>query len=243
MTTTPPSSPRDRERIRAALATYLVLGPQDTAPRGRTVPDVVRAALSAGVTFLQLRVKPGDAGDVLALARAVSALLPDGEPGVSRPYLVIDDRVDVAWAARREGLKVDGVHVGQSDLPVGHVRALLGEDAVIGLSTGDVAEARAAAALSDTVDYVGIGPIHDTVSKSDAPDGVGTAAFADVAAAARPLPGVAIGGVTPQDAPAVAAGGGAGLCVISYVCRADDPEAAVRALADAWRAASPSSRA
>ena len=228
---------RDRERIRAALSTYLVLGPQDVEPQGRTVLDTVRAALDGGVTFLQLRAKPADAGEVLSLARRISSLLPYGEPGIDRPYFVIDDRVDVAWAARAEGLPVDGVHVGQSDLPVRHVRALLGDDAVIGLSTGTVEEAAAAAPLADIIDYVGIGPLHDTVSKSDAPDGLGTERFAAVAQAAQPLPNCAIGGVTPDDAHDVAHGHGDGLCVISYICRSADVTEATRQLRSAWLSA------
>lgn len=225
---------RDRERIRRAMTAYFVLGPQDVEPQGRTVLDAVEQALAGGITFLQLRAKPGDAGDILELARQISAVLPAGEPGVDRPYFVIDDRVDVAWAARREGLPVDGVHVGQTDLPVRHVRALLGKDAVIGLSTGSVAEAEAAAPLADVIDYVGIGPYHDTISKADAPDGLGAERFRAVAQAARPLPNCAIGGVTPADAPQIAANGGDGLCVISFICRAPSIEQAARDLRSAW---------
>lgn len=233
-TTAGAKGPRDRERIRRAMAAYFVLGPQDVAPLGRTVLESVRQALAGGITFLQLRAKPGDAGDVLELARRISDILPQGEPGIDRPYFVIDDRVDVAWAARREGLPVDGVHVGQSDLPVRHVRALLGDDAVIGLSTGSVAEAQAAAPLAHIVDYVGIGPYHDTISKADAPDGLGARRFAAVAQAARPLPNCAIGGVTPADAREVAENGGDGLCVISFICRAPSVESAARELRAAW---------
>jgi len=228
---------RDRERIRRAMTAYFVLGPQDVEPLGRTVTDAVREALDGGITFLQLRAKPADAGDVLQLAREVCALLPQGEPGVDRPYLVIDDRVDVAWAARHEGLPVDGVHVGQTDLPVEHVRALLGEDAIIGLSTGSVQEATKAAQLAEYVDYVGIGPYHNTVSKADAPDGLGAERFEAVADAARPLPNCAIGGVTPADAPEIAAHHGDGLCVISYICRSASIREGARSLREAWEAA------
>lgn len=221
------------EGIRAHLATYFVVGPQDVAPLGRDLVETIREAIAGGVTFLQLRAKPAGAREILELSRAINPLLA-ALPERERPLFVIDDRVDVAAAAQREGLLVDGVHVGQSDLPVEHAAQLLAPGSVIGLSAATDETVRALDAQQ--ADYLGVGAYHDTISKADAGGGLGADRFAELTRiAVRPV--VAIGGITPADAESVARAGGAGLCVISDIARAADVRAAAATLATAWKRA------
>lgn len=248
------TSLRTPEVLRDALRLYLVLGPDDTA--GRPVPQVVGAALDGGATMIQIRGKGLDADSLLRLIAAVQPVLAARSP---RPPLIVDDRVDVVLTARGQGLGVDGVHLGQGDAAPAHARALLGPDVVIGLSTcpdglhvdeSEQPEARrreivaasmagARAADPGLVDYLGIGPLHVTSSKADAPQvGLGIDGFRQVREQS-PLPAVAIGGVTGADAGGVRACGGAGLSVISAVAGAEDPQRAARLLRSSWQGALP----
>ena len=172
-------------------------------PRG--VPAVVRAAVAGGVTAVQVRAK--DASDRERLA-------------------LVDDAVDVALLAG-----ADGVHLGQSDLPVPEVRALGGPDLLIGLSVSSVEEVRAAAGVA--VDYLGVGPVWATSTKPLAAPPLGPAGTAEVVAAAG-VPCVAIGGVGAATVGQLRGRGLAGFCVVSALCAADDPEAAARDLRARW---------
>lgn len=200
---------------------YLVTDAALCAPR--SVPEVVAAAVAGGVTAVQVRSKGSGDRDLLALVRAVLAVLED-RPDVA---VVVDDAVDVALAAG-----ADGVHVGQSDLPPTEVRTLMGPGAHVGLSLGSVAELDAALALPrGTVDLLGLGPVWPTATK-DATVGIGLEVVADLAARARAagLVTAAIGGIDATRAPSVRAAGVDGVCVVSAVCAAPDPAAAARAL-------------
>ena len=201
---------------------YLVT---DTAlSRPRPVADVVRAAVAGGVTTVQVRDKTASRRGLLELTRTVQAALAD-RPDVA---LWVNDAVDVALLAG-----VDGVHLGQDDLPPAEVRALLGPGRLLGFSVSSVAELDVARALpAGTVDVVGIGPVWTTPTKPDAgsalgPDGV--RALADAARDAG-FTTVAIGGIDASRAPEVAATGVDGVCVVSAVCTAPDPAAAAREL-------------
>ncbi len=210
---------------------YLVLDTDVCAAAGHRTAEVAAAAVRAGVRTVQLRAKRAGVRDQVALAVAVADALRDAPPAV----LLVDDRADVALAARSRGARVDGVHVGQHDLEVSDARALLGPDAVIGVSVGrpDLLSAAAGA------DYVGSGPVRLTPTKPEAgpalgPDGV--RAVADATA----LPVVAIGGITTADTAALRAAGAHAVAVVSAVCAAADPGRAAAALVDAWaRAAVP----
>lgn len=212
------------------LSTYLVA---DLATIGDRDPvDVVRRAVDGGATIVQIR------GKDVPTARLLDVLVACAEAIGSRAALVVDDRVDVFLAARAAGAAVDGVHVGQSDLPVAAVRALVGPDAIVGLSAGTPDELEAVRGLpAGTVDYLGVGAVRATPTKPDHPDPLGWEGVARVVGAAGGLPCVAIGGVGPGDAASARAAGAAGLAVVRAICRADDPAQAAGALADEWRRA------
>lgn len=180
---------------------------------GRTLVDVAAAAVRGGVTMVQLREKTATTREFLEEARALKALLdPLGIP------LVINDRVDIALA-----IDAAGVHVGQKDMPVGLVRAMMGPDKIIGLSiTNDEQLARPDAALPD---YLGMGPLYAQSTKADASTPLGVEGFRRLRAGTG-KPVVAIGGLKAENSARVLAAGADGLAVVSAIVGAPDVEAA-----------------
>ncbi len=213
--------------VKPDLSVYLVTDSAQAAGCGRDVVATVAAAVAGGVTAVQVREKDASAREFLQLVLAVDAVLPE------RVALFVNDRVDVFLAARAAGARPAGVHVGQSDLPVAAVRAMAGDDALIGLSAATPEELRAAVRDPARVDYVGIGALHATRTKADAPPALGHDGFGALAPAV-PLPVVAIGGVTVADMPLLRAAGAAGGAIVSGICAAADPRAAAEAYARAW---------
>jgi len=200
--------------------TYLVT--QASLSEGRSTPEIVRGAIDGGVDAVQLREKDASARSRYELGLELRELTADA--GVD---LIVNDRVDVA-----DAIDADGVHVGQSDLPVAVARDLLGPDAIVGCSTSTVAEAREAE--REGADYLGVGAVYGTSSKdvADAEDGIGPErieAIADIVS----IPIVGIGGITAKNAGPVVEAGAAGVAVISAVTTAPDPAAATEALAAA----------
>ncbi|WP_309129114.1 bifunctional hydroxymethylpyrimidine kinase/phosphomethylpyrimidine kinase [Microbacterium sp.] len=210
----------------ADLSLYLVT---DTALCGaRGVVRTVREAVDGGVTTVQLREKHTTEAETVDLLLALSQAI-DG-----RATLVVNDRIDAAVEARRRGARVDGVHLGQSDASVERARALLGGDALIGLTANTPEHLDAVRALPPgTVDYVGIGVIRPTATKPDHPPALGIDGFAALAASA-PVPAVAIGGVGIDHVVALRDAGAAGIAVVSALCSAVDPRAEAGAFRRAW---------
>ena len=200
-----------------AWRTYLVT--DDAHSAGRETPAVVEAALEGGVDVVQLREKTMDARTRYRVGRTVRSLT--AEAGVP---LVVNDRVDLAAA-----IDADGVHLGQTDLPVEVARDQLGSDAIVGVSAATVAEARAAADAG--ADYLGVGAVYGTNSKdvADDRDGVGPERIRSITEAVD-VPVVGIGGITAENAAPVVEAGANGVAVISAITAADDPEAATAAL-------------
>lgn len=213
---------------------YLVADAPSTA--GRPLADIVQAAVAGGIATVQLRCKDmGAAGflqEVAACARHTSG----------RAVLLVNDRVDVYLAARAAGIDVQGVHIGQSDLPAPLVRKLIGKEAVLGLSAATPDQVAVANRLNaenpGTIDYLGVGAVHATPTKKDAPEPLGHAGLARVVAASE-LPCVAIGGLDAADVPGVKAAGAAGMAVVRAICGAGDPYAATEELIDLWEGTTP----
>ena len=222
------------------LSVYLDTDPALCGARG--VPAVVAAAVAGGATAVQIRDKHASAADLLATVLAAASVIDAhaaGHPTAPRPALLVDDRVDVVLAVLARNARVDGVHVGQSDVPADLVRRMLDAASpdrrlVLGLTANAPEHVEAVRALPDgTVDYLGVGVIRPTSTKPDHPAALGHDGFG-IIAGLSPVPCVAIGGVDVDDVAAVAAAGGAGTAVVSAVCAAEDPEAAARQLAEAW---------
>ena len=179
----------------------------------RSLLDVVGAAVQGGATMVQLREKTAPTRAFLEEARALKALLaPLGVP------LIINDRVDIALA-----VEADGVHVGQTDMPVEMVRALLGPRAIIGLSITNHAQINSPdAALPD---YLGLGPLYLQQTKPNAATPLGVEGFRTLRAATS-KPVVAIGGLKADNSAPVLAAGADGLAVVSAIVGAPDVRAA-----------------
>ena len=146
------------------ISAYLVVGPENTLER--PVGSIVEAAIIGGFTTIQIRSKVATARELIDLVKQSAAIIERLNPNVT---LLVDDRLDVVLAARSMGVKVDGIHVGQSDIPVDVCRKFLGADSIIGLSarTTDLIDYVETADVSD-IDYFGAGPLHETPTKPDA---------------------------------------------------------------------------
>ena len=184
--------------------------------------DLARLVAKGGATLVQLRDKRREARDMIDEARAIKkALAPFKVP------FVVNDRVDVALAAR-----ADGVHLGPDDMAAEDARALLGPNAIIGLSIKTVDEA--ATAPVEFIDYAGVGGVYATLSKEQKSAPIGTEGFARVANALRSraptLPVAGIAGIDASNAAAVIAAGADGVAVISALSVVADPAGAAREL-------------
>jgi thiamine-phosphate pyrophosphorylase len=170
-----------------------------------------------------VRAKDATTAELLELVLAVAEAVHGARPATR---VLVDDRADVAAAARTRGAAVHGVHLGQDDLPVADARALLGPEAVIGLTTGTLALVRAAEDLREQLDYLGAGPFRRTPTKDSGREPLGVEGYRPLVAASS-LPIVAIGDVTPADAPALAGTGVAGVAIVRALMGAPDPAAVV----------------
>jgi thiamine-phosphate pyrophosphorylase len=140
--------------------------------------------------------------------------------------LIIIDRIDIALA-----LGADGVHLGQDDLPVEAARALLGPDAIIGLSTHNMQQAEKALKLP--ANYIALGPIFTTGTKSNPDPEVGLSRLQQISKVLDGIPLVAIGGITPKNATDVIASGADSVAQISFLL--SDPAAITYRLSDLLR--------
>ena len=189
---------------------------------GRTSEAIAGAAIAAGIGIVQVREKEGSARRALEIALALRAAT--REHGA---LLLVNDRLDLALAA-----DADGVHLGQDDLPVAAARAILGPDALIGLSITDPSQLVAPDVRE--ADYLGVGAVFPTASKADARY-TGLELLA-AARAAVDLPIVAIGGITEENAATAIRAGADVLAVISAIAAAPEPGPAARRLLD-WSSA------
>ena len=187
---------------------------------GRSLEEVASALLGAGVRILQYREKEMDGGEMLEQCRLLRRLTRDASA-----CLIIDDHVDIALLCG-----ADGVHVGQTDIPVPDVRALVGPDMIIGLSTHSPDQARAAAAAG--ADYIGVGPIFATRTKRNVCAPV-TLDYLDWVAGNISLPFVAIGGIKEHNIAEVARHGAKCCALVSELVGA--PDIAARVDAPAFR--------
>ena len=179
---------------------------------GRTLVDVVKESLDGGVTMIQLREKSLDEGKFLEEAKELQALCRERHV----PFIV-NDNVDIAKA-----MDADGVHVGQDDMEALDVRAKLGPDKIIGVSAHTVEEALLAE--KQGADYLGVGAVFPTSSKSD----VGEMSYETLKAICKAvsIPVVAIGGISGENVGKLAGSGICGVAVISAIYAAKDVKAA-----------------
>jgi thiamine-phosphate pyrophosphorylase len=203
----------DRRARLAAARLYLVCG---AYPDGSELPALLRGAIAGGVDVVQLREKHLPDEELASVTSAARALC----EGLGA-LLIVNDR---PWVAREAG--ADGVHVGQEDIAAAAVRELVGPDLLIGLSTHSPAQIDAVDA--SVVDYIGVGPIHETPTKPGrAAVGVELVRYAAAHAA---VPFFPIGGLHAGNLAQVLDAGATSVCVLRAIAAAEDPERAARTL-------------
>ena len=184
---------------------------------GWTPIDLARAFLDGGATLIQLRAKQ--------LSSAVFLDLTDAAVRLAHPYhadIIVNDRADIALMSAAAG-----VHVGQDDLPPSAARRLLGEGALVGLSTHSIAQVERA--LREPISYVAVGPVFGTRSKDTGYSAVGLELVKSAAQLTGPLPIVAIGGITLENAGSVIEAGATSVAVISDLLVGNDPRGRTQA--------------
>jgi len=178
--------------------------------RNRSMLEIVRAAVQGGVTCVQLREKECSTLDFIEQAFTIKDFLKSrGVP------LIINDRVDVALA-----IEADGVHLGQTDMPLEIAKKIVGDSMIIGISAESLADALEAE--KGGADYLGVSPIYATPTKTDTAPPLGLEGLRAIRAAVN-IPLVAIGGINRDNSAAVIQNGGDGLAVVSAIVTADDP--------------------
>ncbi len=203
--------------MRCTRETMLLYAVTDRAWTGeKCLYDQVEEALKGGVTCVQLREKELDEEAFLQEAKHIQALC--------RRYgvpLIINDKVSVAL-----GCKADGIHVGQEDMAAGDVRRLVGEDMILGVSVHTVEEAKAAASWG--ADYLGVGAVFPTLTKTD----VGRMPMDTLKAICSvvEIPVVAIGGINQDTIMELAGSGVDGVALVSAIFSAPDIQARCRML-------------
>ena len=182
----------------------------------QTLYQQVEAALKGGATCVQLREKELDEAAFLQEAKELCAL--------GRRYgvpFIVNDNVDVAQACG-----ADGVHVGQEDMKAGEVRRRVGEDMILGVSVHTVEEARRA--VRDGADYLGLGAVFPTSTKTDA-DQMSNETLRDICGAVE-IPVVAIGGLNRDNILRLSGSGVDGVALVSAIFSVEDIEGTCREL-------------
>lgn len=201
---------------------YLVVG-RDFAC-GRELPELVAEAVAGGVTMVQLREKEAPHREFVEMARALKqTLAPLGIP------LIINDSVEVARI-----VGADGIHLGQSDVPVAEARHILGANTWVGLSVETRQQAQQAELLD--VDYLGVSPVFASASKTDTGTPWGLDGLTWLRKQTRHLL-IGIGGITVGNASDVIRAGAHGVAVISAICSAASPRSAAACLSKIVRSA------
>ena len=212
------------ESVQLADRLRLTVITDEALARPRALSDVVREALTAGAPTIQLRLKGATARELLEAAHTLLPIVRS-----AGALFIVNDRLDVALAAG-----ADGVHLGPDDPPVMDARAVAAD------TLGVVAEAFVVGYSADTTDgatraeaegadYLGVGAVYATANKSDAGEVIGLEGLRRVVKAVS-IPVVAIGGITPERARAVAETGACGSAIIGAVMGSPEPAEAVRAL-------------
>ncbi len=200
---------------------YVIVDPEHT--NGRNVVDVARAALKGGAASIQYRDKVHTIGEQLPVAHELRDLCEQYNAS-----FLVNDSASLATSSGAHGL-----HLGQKDLPIYEARRILYSSQFIGKSSALLEEAQTA--LSEGVDYVGVGAIFHTDTKTKIRfAGIETLRIARQFVTDIPL--VAIGGINLDNLDAVLNAGADGICVISSVCMADDPEQAAAELVERIKA-------
>lgn len=181
--------------------------------------EIIESALRGGVSAVQLREKELSGKEFWQSAMEVK--------GICRQYkvpLIINDRLDIALA-----VDADGLHLGQSDIPLEIARKVLGTEKIIGISVSNIEQTREA--LKHAPDYLGVGTVYPTPTKTDTEPPLGLTGLREIRRITA-LPIVAIGGIKLDNCESIVDAGADGLAVVSGIMAADEPESAARQFRD-----------
>ncbi|MGI9537242.1 MAG: thiamine phosphate synthase [Desulfocapsaceae bacterium] len=185
--------------------------------QGRSTKEIVEASVVGGVTCVQLREKSCGTREFLEEALSLRPFLK-----ARNIPLIINDRLDVALA-----VEADGVHLGQSDMPIGMARNIAGDSLVIGISAETVDDALRAE--QEGADYIGISPVFATATKTDTAPPLGLEGIKKIRSLVD-IPLVGIGGINQDNADSVITAGADGIAVVSAIVAAADPAKASKKL-------------
>lgn len=186
----------------------------------RSLLDVIELAIEGGASVIQLRDKNADTQSSIILGRQLLGLINGRVP------LIVDDNLQVALE-----IGAQGIHVGQSDMPVQSVRKLVGDQMIVGVSASTVEEA--INAKQNGAAYIGAGPVFQTKSKADAVPPIHLSGLANIKQVVD-IPVIAIGGINGKNVKELKKFSD-GVAVISAVLRADDPKQAAHELSMVFR--------
>ena len=207
-------------RLRSRIDWRLCFIADTEALAGMDVLQMISDAVAGGATIIQMRTKKRDTWEFLEVVMKAAELLRS-----RKVPLIINDRVDIALAC-----DADGVHLGQTDMPLPYARKILGKKKIIGISVNTLDEARAAE--KEGADYLGVGPIFQTSSKIDLPPVLGLEGIGTIREKTK-VPILAIGGINVANIADVISAGANGVAVISAIAGSDNPRAAASELIEA----------
>ena len=179
--------------------------------------EAARLCFEGGADVVQLRMKDTDGGEMLEKAKAIQEIAQQ-----YCKFFIVNDRLDIAVLAG-----ADGVHLGQTDIPVQEARRLVGDEMIIGVSASTVEEA--IKAVDDGADYIGVGSIFNPSTKPDADQGIGLDTLMEICQTVD-VPVVAIGGINKGNILEVIRAGADGAAVVSAIMAKPDIKAAAHEL-------------
>jgi thiamine-phosphate pyrophosphorylase len=204
----------ERMSIFTNARVYLVTS--RTMSPNHTTPEIISAALSAGIRLIQLREKNLDEQNLLALAKEARSLT-----SRANALLIINDNLEIALASN-----ADGVHLGRDDLPLAKARQQA-PDLIIGASTHSVAEA--VQAQQQGASYINIGPVFPTQTKTWTSEFLGLQGIKEISQAVS-IPFTVMGGIKKEHIPSLIAAGTHTIAVITAITADDDPKSAAHEL-------------
>lgn len=184
---------------------------------GKSHAEIASEAIAGSASIIQLRDKTASSLKLFSDAKKIAEICR------GKAIFIVNDRIDIALASG-----ADGVHLGQDDIPADAARKICGENFLIGVSVGSLAEAEKAAA--DGADYIAVSPVYSTASKADAGAGHGLSLVSEIRKAFPAMPLVGIGGLNRDNAAEAVAAGLDSVAVISAVVSAADIKSAAEEL-------------
>ena len=184
---------------------------------GKSHAEIASEAVAGGASIIQLRDKTASSLKLFSDAKKIAEICR------GKAIFIVNDRIDIALASG-----ADGVHLGQDDIPADAARKICGENFLIGVSVGSLAEAEKA--VADGADYVAVSPVYSTASKADAGAGHGLSLVSEIRKAFPAMPLVGIGGLNRDNAAEAVAAGLDSVAVISAVVSAADIKSAAEEL-------------